>query len=397
MGILTPSARSSICAAVICLALEAAALASPAACPANGPQGAGCVEVCALRAPPEARASDLFLTKLRGIAPTGHHLAGTPGPPMAKAVSQFRVASIPFNKDEAVRWRQNGLWAGPCSGLSAVFEASAVNDKDAKNVVDLYELHYASDATARRVAALLGTSWDWNGHPFIAVQKGPNVIVAEGRYGSWSALEAIGAHFGGAVFPRGGPVPLPVCDQGARQRPIFQGDGLTVHVLGFAPSGELAWMEGRSGPGGATVWTMHVSNLVNDREVAARTYRTGGPTAAAFCAEHRAEAGALLSERGVTGGEFTAFDKLSLDGAAVGVTIVPASALSREIVMQGAAGSKVLGRLPASAGEARALGFIRSPFEERVAVLVLTKDAASGRPGLRVLGGRLDKGWLRSQ
>jgi len=99
----------------------------------------------------------------------------------------------------------------------------------------------------------------------------------------------------------------------------------------------------------------------------------------------------------VTGGEFTAFDKLSLDGAAVGVTIVPASALSREIVMQGAAGSKVLGRLPASAGEARALGFIRSPFEERVAVLVLTKDAASGRPGLRVLGGRLDKGWLRSQ
>jgi hypothetical protein len=382
---------------LLCLALEGAALASPGACPLNGPQAAGCIETCELPSEPASRASDLFLTKLKNIAPTGHHLAGKPGPTLAKTVSQFRVASIPFNKDEAARWKQNGLWAGPCSGLSAVFEASAVNDKDAHNVVDLYELHYASDATARRVAALLGTSWDWNGHPSIAVQRGANVIVAEGRYGSWSALEAIGAHFGGAVFPRGAPVPLPVCDRGSRQRPIYQGDGLTLHVLGFAPSGELAWLEGRDGPSGATVWTMHVNNLVNDHEVAARTYRTGGPSAAAFCAEHRADAGALLSERGVTGGEFTAFDKPSIDGAPVSVLILPGSSLTREIVMQGPPGTKVLGRLPAGAGEAKALGLIRSPFEERVAVLVLIRDAINGRPGLRVLGGRLDKGWLRRQ
>ena len=232
------------------------------------------------------------------------------------------------------------------------------------------------------------------------MQRGANVIVAEGRYGAWSALETIGTHLGGAVFPRGAPVSLPVCDPKSRPRPIFQGDGLTVHVLGFAPSGELAWLEGRDGPSGATVWTMRVSNLVNDREIAARTWRTGAPTTAAFCAEHRADAGALLSERGVAGGQFSAFDKATVDGAPVSVAIQPGPASSKEskeIVMQAPPETKVLGRLAPDAGAAEALGFIRSPFEERIAVLVLVKDAQSGKPGLRVLGGRLDKGWLRRE
>ncbi|HLK92888.1 MAG TPA: hypothetical protein VKZ18_23550 [Polyangia bacterium] len=400
MGPLRHTVRSATCALGICLALEAGARAAPPACPSNDPQGAGCVEACQLPADPAARASELFLGKLRALAPTGHHLAAKPGQPLAAAVSQFRVASIPLGKDDAARWRQNGLWAGPCAGLSAVFEASAINDKDARSMVDLYELHYASDAAARRVAALLGSSWDWNGHPSIAVQRGANVIVAEGRYGAWSALETLGDHFGGAVFPRGGPAPVPLCDPKARQRPIFQGDGLTVHVLGFGPSGELAWLEGRDAPAGATQWTMRVSNLVNDREIATRSWRTALPTTAAFCAEHRADAGALLSERGVAGGQFSAFDKATFDGGPLSVAIQPAAPSSKdgkEIVMQAPSGSKVLGRLASDAGAATALGFLRSPFEDRVAVLVLVKDAQNGKPGLRVLGGRLDKGWLRRE
>jgi hypothetical protein len=395
MGPFSRTVRSAIGAVGLCVALETGALAGPGVCPQSDSQEDGCIETCELGAEAQTRPSELFVAKLRTIAATGHHLAGK-SPPLANTISQFRVASIPLNKDEAARWRQNGLWAGPCGGLAAVFEASVVDDKDGRNVVDLFELHYTSETTARRVAALLGSSWDWNGHPFIVVQRGANLIVAEGRYGAWNALETIGAHFGGAVFPRGAPVPLPVCDQGSRQRPIFQGDGLTVHVLGFAPSGELAWLEGRDGPAGGTVWTMHVSNLVNDREVAARTYRTEGPTTAAFCAQHRTDAGTLLSERGVTAGQFSAFDKATVDGGPLSVLIQPASK-SKEIVMQAPAGSKVLGRLAPNAGAAKTLGFIRSPFEERVAVLVLVKEAQSGRPGLRVLGGRLDKGWLRRQ
>ncbi|HXJ19194.1 MAG TPA: hypothetical protein VMT03_03100 [Polyangia bacterium] len=397
MGRLRVSARSTILVLLFGLALEGVTVAHPAACPLNDAQGGRCVEACELPSQPAARASDLFLSKLRTISPTGYHVAGEPGPPLAQPVSQFRVASIPFSKEEAARWRQNGLWAGPCAGLSAVFQASAVNDKDAQKVVDLYELHYTSDATARRVAALLGTSWDWNGHPSIAVQRGTNVIVAEGRYGAWTTLESVGAQFGGAVFPRGAPVTPAVCNGGPRQRPIFQADGLTVHVLGFAPSGELAWLEGRAAQGRATVWTMHVDNLVNDREVAVRTYRTAAPTEEAFCAEHRAEAGALLGEHGVTGGDFSAFDKPATGGAAMSVQIQPASSSAKQVVMQGPPGTKVLGRLPAGATEAKALGFIRSPFEERVAVLVLVKDATGGRPGLRVMGGRLDKRWLPRQ
>ena len=397
MGRLRVTGRSTVRVLLFGLALEGVAVAHPASCPLNDAEGGRCIEACELPSEPAARASDLFLSKLRTISPTGYHVSGKPGPQLAKAVSQFRVASIPFSKEEATRWKQNGLWAGPCAGLSAVFQASAVNDKDAQKVVDLYELHYTSDASARRVAALLGTSWDWNGHPSIAVQRGTNVIVAEGRYGAWTTLESIGAHFGGAVFPRGAPVTPPVCSGGPRQRPIYQADGLTVHVLGFAPSGELAWLEGRAAEGRATVWTMHVSNLVNDREVAARTYRTAAPTEQAFCAEHRADAGALLSEHGVTGGEVSAFDERTSDGAAMSVQIQPAPPSGKQVVMQGPPGTKVLGRLPAGTAEAKALGFIRSPFEERVAVLVLVKDATSGRSGLRVMGGRLDKRWLPHQ
>ena len=370
--------------------LEASARASQRACPANDATGGGCVEACELRAGPAARASDVFAAKLRTVARTGTHVGVNPGAPSATAVSGFRVASIPLRKEAAARWRQNGLWAGPCAGLAAVFQASVINDKDAKNVVDLYELRYTSEATARRIAALLETSWDWNGHPFIAVQRGPNVIVAEGRYGALSALEAVGAHFGGTIYPRRAPVALAMCDKGSNQRPIFEGDGLTVHVLGFAPSGELAWLEATAGEGGGTTWTLHVNNLVNDCELAVRTYRTGRPGAEAFCAQHRAAAGVLLSERGVSVGAFSAFDKPTIDGAPLTVLIQPGN----QVVMQGPSGTKVLGRLRAAAGTAKPLGFIRSPFEERVAVFVSIKHAATGRQGLRVLGGRLDKRWL---
>jgi hypothetical protein len=76
------------------------------------------------------------------------------------------------------------------------------------------------------------------------------------------------------------------------------------------------------------------------------------------------------------------------------VLIQPGPSSGSQVVMQGPAGTKVLGRLPAAAGAAKALGFIRSPFEERVAVFVSSKRAPSGRLELRVLGGRLDKRWL---
>ncbi len=355
----------------------------------------GPVETCDLAGnlagAPTAHPSDLFLLKLAAIPKTG--LQASP----AHAVTPFRVTSLPLSKEVAGRWRQNGLWAGPCTGLVAVFQAGVAEKKDPRNVVDLYELRYGSDWAARRVAALLQTSWEWNGHPFIAVQRGSTVIVVEGRYGSWNALEAAGAHFGGAVYPRRAPVALALCAKGSNQRPVVERDGMAVHVLGFAPSGELAWLEETPGPRGGAAWSLRVSNLVNDREVAARTYRTDRPGAEAFCAQHRDDAGALLNEQGVSGGAFSAFDKTALGGGPITVGVHPGPdrrGLRKDVVMEGPAGSKVLGRVT---GAPSALGFIQSPFEERVAVFVLTHDAPSGHPNLRVLGGRLDKRWIAKE
>ena len=69
-----------------------------------------------------------------------------------------------------------------------------------------------------------------------------------------------------------------------------------------------------------------------------------------------------------------------------------------DLVLRGSAGSKVIGILPHAEGAAppAVLGFIRSPFERRVAVPV-TEEAAGprGRTETRVqfYGGRLDRGW----
>jgi len=251
-----------------------AAGAAPRPCAAgDGREAEGCVEACPLVVTSDARASDGFLAKLRTLPTTGHHVMVNPGRWGATALAELRVASIPFGKESAARWRQNGLWAGPCAGLSAAFQATAVGDKDPHKLVDLYELRYASETSARRVAALLATSWDWNGHPFMAVQRGASVIVAEGRYGAWNTLETVGAHFGAAVTSRHAPVALALCGPRAGRpppRPLFEAEGLRVHVLGFSPSGELAWLAAAAGEGGGTLWTLHVTNLVNVREVAVR-------------------------------------------------------------------------------------------------------------------------------
>ena len=276
-----------------------------------------------------------------------------------------------------------------------MFRATAVDDKDPRKVVELYELRYGSEVAARRVGALLASSWRWNGHPFIAVQRGASVLVAEGRYGAWGTLEAVGAHFAGAIPAAGGAPALALCDKGSPRQPIFEAEGLAVHVLGFAASGELAWLEATPGQAAQTVWTLHVTNLVNDRELAAHTYRTAPSGADAFCAQHRADAGQLLADQAVSGAAFTAFDKTAADGEPLDVVLRrDPSDPDRDRDARGGWARRCSGGCPTSITSARTLGFIRSPFEERVAVLVLAKGGPTGRAAVRVFGGRLDKRWI---
>lgn len=376
-----------------CAFAAASATARPCA-KDDGRHDAGCLESCVLPARSPGGPSDMFLSKLRALSTAGHHLRAGAAAAAATPVSRFHVASIPFGKEAAGRWRQNGLWAGPCAGLTAAFRATAVDDKDPRKIVDLYELRYGSEVAARRIGALLASSWGWNGHPFVAVQRGASVLVAEGRYGAWGTLEAVGSLLAGAIPPASGPAALALCEKDSPPRPIFEGEGLAIHVLGFAASGQLAWLEATSAPSGETAWTLHVTNLVDDHEVAARTYRTPRASADAFCAQHRAEASQLLADQAVSGAAFSGFDQTTAGGEPLGVVVRRHPSGRAEIVMEGPLGTKVLGRLPKSVASARPLGFIRSPFEERVAVLVLAKGGPSGRPTLRVFGGRLDKRWI---
>jgi hypothetical protein len=63
--------------------------------------------------------------------------------------------------------------------------------------------------------------------------------------------------------------------------------------------------------------------------------------------------------------------------------------------MLGEKGSAVIGRVRAAKERAELLGFLRSPFEARVATMVLTRGPKEGELALQVFGGRLDKGWKK--
>ena len=54
----------------------------------------------------------------------------------------------------------------------------------------------------------------------------------------------------------------------------------------------------------------------------------------------------------------------------------------------------MLGRVHTTKDRAELLGFLRSPFEARVAAVVLSRPT-EGDVAIRVFGGRLDKGWRK--
>jgi len=384
--------RAAIVAAAAILAGERGAAADDDSCPPKDPAGDGCRETCTL--PPDSgeKPSEYFLAKLRSIKPTKHHIDTVFGDALLRTLPTFYVAPFYLSAQDVSSWKQNGRWAGPCTDLVAVFYSKAVEDKDPRNAVELYELRYPTEAKARRVATLLNTSWDWNYHPKLAVPSGRSVIVAEGRHRAWNAMDAVAAHLGWPRSARRRPTVLPLCDRDSGSTPVFSGAGLVLHVVGFSPSGGIAWLEERAQPTGGAAWQLRVVDLMNDREVAGRTFDVRKSGAAAFCVRHAADAVTLLTERGISVAAFPAFDKPTPDVDPSAVLIRARSDAGSEVVMQGRQGSKVLGKLPAAADVTRALGFLRSSFEARVAVVVASKGS-DGRLVVRVLGGRLDKGW----
>jgi hypothetical protein len=202
-----------------------------------------------------------------------------------------------------------------------------------------------------------------------------------------------------------------VCALAANGEPLWKIGGdeapaaTSVVVLGFSPSGRFGWLEQRTtARDGAAEWTVHVTALANGRSVATQTYRAGKGGVAALCARYAREVTSLLRANGVT------TQAVALKQPATGSDDPTAVELRAarfddgngsgafDLVLRGSAGSKVIGTLPHAEGSAppAVLGFIRSPFERRVAVPV-TEEAAgpSGHTETRVqfYGGRLDRGW----
>ena len=182
-------------------------------------------------------------------------------------------------------------------------------------------------------------------------------------------------------------------------------DTTSVFVLGFSPSGRLAWLEQRTGAAdGAAEWTVHVTALANGRSVAAQTYRASKGGLAALCARHAREVASLLAANGVATTGAVALKQPAVDSDPTGVELRAAKLDGAseggtfDLVLRGSAGTKVIGILPRGEGAAppAVLGFIRSPFERRVAVPV--KEEAAGPRGrietrVQFYGGRLDRGW----
>jgi len=374
------------------------------------PRDEGCLEQCGLPDTTGEAPSPLFLEKLASIAPTGHHIDTIYGPSRFTRLSWLRIVNVGGLPPETLsRWQQNRRYAGPCAGLVAVFYSKAVEDADDKNVVELYELRYRDAAVARRIQSLLTFpergNWDWNYHPFSAAYHDRSVFVIEGRWRAWSAFRAVAAHFGAPIIGKERPVVLPACGPSPEGTPLLATKGqegspaLSVFALGFSPTGRFAWLEQRVDARARGVeWSIQVVDLINDRALPGKSFHVAHGVQA-MCAQHSTEVAGLLHDAAIVVSPELALEHPTAGQDPTGVELRPANAAGAvDVVLHGAAGEKTLGTLAPAAGRgpASALGFLRSPFEPRVAVAV-SEDGTDGRcAALHFFGGRLDKRWTRS-
>ncbi len=402
---------------IVAISALASALPARADDPPPGPdlcpQGeVGCYERCLLADTTETP-SPFFLEKLGSIAPTKHHIDTVYGAQHATRLPGLGIVNVGgVSPEAAARWSQNRRYAGPCTKLVAVFHSKAVENADDKNVVDLYELRYPDAEAARRIQTLLTFpargNWDWNYHPFSAAYHDRSVFVIEGRWRAWSAFRAVAAHFGAPIINKHRPAVLPPCGPTPEGKPLLAIAGhdgnpaLSVFALGFSPTGRLAWLEQRVRPGDRDVeWSIQVVDLINDRALPGKSFHVARGVNA-MCAQHGAEVGDLLQESAISASVDLALEQPTPGKDPTGVALRPAPAGGGtslgaiDVVLRGLPGEKKIGVLPQPGGGTAptVIGFLRSPFEPRVAVAVVQpRDADRRGPAIRFFGCRLDKRW----
>jgi hypothetical protein len=252
-------------------------------------------------------------------------------------------------------------------------------------------------------------------------RAGRSVIIVEGRPRGLPAFRRVAQHFGAqrADAPANQAEVGP-CDRDADEgKPTIDVPGpgpqaaLAVFALGFSASGRFAWLEQRRAAGaGAVEWSLHVTDLVDDRALAAQSFTVKRKGLVGLCVRHGRELARALAENGINSRVPSTLEQPEPSKDPVAVEFRRAHAaeatdegpMLNDLILRGRAGSKRIASLPDAqaapggntAGAPKVLGIVRSPFERRVAVAVAHDVVATNGAHSTVVqffGGRLDKGW----
>ena len=215
-----------------------------------------------------------------------------------------------------------------------------------------------------------------------------------------------------AAVPCGGlrPTVAPILELPATERHA----PLSLYAIGFSPSGHFAWLERRRAlDREKTEWSIHIVDLVSDHFLAERWFQTRQPDVAAVCEKFGPAIALMLDKNGIqavtsTGLEqpVSTSDPTGFDVRA-GAPDAESGKTPYDVILRSRAGVKVLGsvyRIDVTAGEPplgepKIRGMLRNPFERRVAVFVTQEMVGAegvATPVVRVLGGRLDKGFVQN-
>ena len=186
---------------------------------------------------------------------------------------------------------------------------------------------------------------------------------------------------------------------------------LAVYPLGFSRKGRLAWLESRLGfDSDQYNWLLYVVDLSTDRQLVEREFLMKSASVQALCARHEATIARVLDKMEIERGPALPLEQPDAARDPSAVDLV-AGRRDREahktpyrVMLRGKDGVKQLGvlwKVDVDSGEPpvgppKLAGILRSPFEARVAVVVTQQMVATEGAEIslvKVLGGRLDRGW----
>jgi hypothetical protein len=190
---------------------------------------------------------------------------------------------------------------------------------------------------------------------------------------------------------------------------------LAFYPLGFSRSGRFAWLESRRGFDSDDYnWILYAVDLNSDRQLVERELPLKSASVQALCARYDAAIARVLDKLDVEHGRALALEQPEATRAPSAVELAPGRR-DREghktpyrVLLRGKDGVKQLGilwRVEVDSGQPplgvpKLAGILRSPFEQRVAVLATQQmigDEGAEITMVKVLGGRLDRGWRQEE